>query len=514
MKLNYKRVFFVSLAFFLITLFWQCYDTLIPKILTDKFGMSQTLSGVFMAFDNVLALFLLPLFGAISDKSRFKMGKRLPFIIVGTILSCVLFVSLSFADYWQLTNIEELRSEDTSAVMSELYNAELGDISDEIREKYTTEEDFAKISVYQQDESGNSVLSDEYKDYVIPARQAYAWQKTLENPAPMIVFIVILLFALLAMSIYRSPAVALMPDITPKPLRSKANAVVSMMGGIAGALVLFLGMIFQTDKTENALMSYTVFFSVIAGLMIISLIVLVCTVKEKAWADEAHEISLKYGVEDEEKEEAARNGERHLSRGELCSLILLLLSVAFWWIGYNSVTSKYSVYAPQVLGVGFNTTLLIALLVAFVAFVPVAILSSRLGRRKTILFGITLLALSFFAAAFLRAGAPEWIMYLLFGFAGIGWAAINVNSFPMVVELATGSDVGKYTGLYYTASMAAQAVAPVIGGVFLDWIGMEALFPFGFVAVALSFVTMLFVRHGDAKPLMKKNLLDNMEDVD
>ena len=99
MKLNYKRVFFVSLAFFLITLFWQCYDTLIPKILTDKFGMSQTLSGVFMAFDNVLALFLLPLFGAISDKSRFKMGKRLPFIIIGTVLSCVLFVSLSFADY-------------------------------------------------------------------------------------------------------------------------------------------------------------------------------------------------------------------------------------------------------------------------------------------------------------------------------------------------------------------------------------------------------------------------------
>ena len=174
MKLNYKRVFFVSLAFFLITLFWQCYDTLIPKILTDKFGMSQTLSGIFMAFDNVLALFLLPVFGAISDRSRFKLGKRLPFILVGTIVSCVLFVSLSFADYWQLTNIEKLRSDDTSAVMSELYRADLGDISDEIREKYATEEDFAKISVYQQDDAGNNVLTNEYKNYVIPARQAYA----------------------------------------------------------------------------------------------------------------------------------------------------------------------------------------------------------------------------------------------------------------------------------------------------------------------------------------------------
>jgi MFS family permease len=187
------------------------------------------------------------------------------------------------------------------------------------------------------------------------------------------------------------------------------------------------------------------------------------------------------------------------------------LSVAFWYIGYNSVTSKYSVYAPEVLGVGFNTTLLVAMVVAFVAFVPVAIISSKLGRRKTILLGVALLGGSFLVASFMRAGTSEWLMYIFFGLAGIGWAAINVNSFPMVVELATGSDVGKYTGLYYTASMAAQAVAPVLGGVFLDWIGMEALFPFGFVAVALSFVTMLFVRHGDAKPTVS-DVIENADD--
>ncbi len=510
MKLNYKRIFLVSFAFFLITLFWQCYDSLVPKILTDKFGMSQTLSGIFMALDNMLALFLLPLFGSISDKCKSKWGKRTPFVVIGTVLACVFFVSLSFADGWQLTNIKNITVEDKNVVMSELYNADLGDISNDIREKYATEEEFAKIEMHATDESGKQVLSDEYQSYVVPARRAYAWQRTLANPAPMIVFIILLLFTLVSMSVFRSPAVALMPDVTPKPLRSKANAVVNMMGGLAGALVLGLGMLFGTDKNENALMGYTAFFSVIAGLMLISLLIFIFTVREIKWAREAHEISERLGIEDEAKEEAAKKGERHLSRGELTSLILILLSVAFWYIGYNSVTSKYSVYAGDVLGVGFNTTLIVAMVVAFVAFIPVAYISSKLGRKRTILIGVAMLALSFLVAAFMRKGTPEWIMYIFFGVAGIGWAAINVNSFPMVVELATGSDVGRYTGFYYTASMAAQAVAPVLGGVFLDNIGMEALFPFGFVAVAISFVTMLFVKHGDAKPTTKE-IIENAD---
>ena len=501
MKLKYNRIVMVSMAFFLIQLFWQCYDTLIPKILTDKFGMSQTLSGVFMALDNMLALFLLPLFGSISDKCKSRFGKRTPFIVIGTVLACVMFVSLSFADNWQITNIDGVANGDRQAVLSELYNSDLGKATDAIHDRYATEEEFLELQVYEiKDGKETSAYTAEFKELVIPARQAYAWQRTVTNPGPMIIFVVLLLFTLISMSIFRSPAVALMPDITPKPLRSKANAVVNMLGGIAGALVLGMGILFGTDSGKNSLMSYTVFFSVVAALMMIALIIFVFTVKEKKWADEAAVVSQKYGITDEDKEEAARHGDRHLSAGELRSLILILLSVAFWYIGYNSVTSKYSVYAPQVLGIGFNTTLLIAMVVAFVAFIPVAIMSSKLGRKKTILVGVSMLGLSFFVASFIRAGAPEWLMYLFFGIAGIGWAAINVNSFPMVVELATGSDVGRYTGLYYTASMAAQAVAPVLGGMFLDWIGMEAMFPFGFAAVAVSFVTMIFVKHGDSKP--------------
>jgi len=509
MKLNYKRTFLVGLAFFLIQLFWQCYDTIIPKIMTDKFGMPQTVSGIIMALDNVFALFLLPLFGAISDKCRSKKGRRTPFILIGTVAACILFVSLSFADNMQLSNIDALNAEDGKATLSMLYNEDLGKTSDDIKAEFT-EEEFVAIEMY--DENGD--LTENYTNYVTPARQAYALKQTMNNPAPLILFIVLLLGVLVSMSIFRSPAVALMPDVTPKPLRSKGNAIINLMGTIAGALVLGLGIVFGTGKAENSLMSYTVFFSTVAGLMLIALIVFLATVKEPKWAADAMEESEKAGILDKEKEEAAQESKRHLSKGELRSLIFILLSVAFWYIGYNSVTSKYSVYAGEILNLDYNTTLLIATAIAAVAFVPVAFISSKIGRKKMILVGVALLATSFFAASFMGAGSPLWLMNIFFAMAGIGWAAINVNSFPMVVELATGSDVGRYTGLYYSASMAAQIIAPVFSGVFID-INMRYLFPFGTIFVVFSFITMLFVKHGDSKPAAtKENIIDSMGDAD
>ncbi len=509
MKLNYKRTFLVGLAFFLIQLFWQCYDTIIPKIMTDKFGMSQTLSGIIMALDNVFALFLLPLFGAISDKSKSKKGRRTPFILVGTIAACILFVSLSLADNWQLSQIKALNNEDKQATLSMLYNADLGKTGDDIRAELT-EDEFTAIEMYDE----NGALTDDYTNYVTPARQAYAWHQTMSNPAPLILFIVLLLGVLVSMSVFRSPAVALMPDVTPKPLRSKGNAVINLMGTVAGAIVLVLGIVFGTGKADNALMSYTVFFSTVAGLMLIALIVFMATVKEPLWAKDAMEISEKAGIADKEEEKAAAEGERHLSKGEFRSLIFILASVAFWYIGYNAVTSKYSVYAGEILNLDYNMTLMIAVVVAAIAFMPVAFISSRIGRKKMILIGVALLAASFFAASFMSAGSPLWLMNIFFSMAGIGWASINVNSFPMVVELATGSDVGRYTGFYYSASMAAQIIAPVFSGVFID-INMRYLFPFGTVFVVLSFITMLFVKHGDAKPVMnKESVLNSMGDVD
>ena len=137
--------------------------------------------------------------------------------------------------------------------------------------------------------------------------------------------------------------------------------------------------------------------------------------------------------------------------------------------------------------------------------------ASKIGRKKTIMAGVVMLAVAFACASFLRAGSSVMLMNALFALAGIGWATINVNSFPMVVEMCSGADIGKYTGYYYTASMSAQIVTPMLSGALMDGMGMTVLFPYAAVFAALAFVTMAMVRHGDAKPEAKKGLeaLDN-----
>ena len=187
-------------------------------------------------------------------------------------------------------------------------------------------------------------------------------------------------------------------------------------------------------------------------------------------------------------------------------MICILLSVALWYFGYNAVTSKYSVYAPNVLQMGYSETMLIAQACAIVSYLPAGMIASKVGRKKTILVGVAMLAVAFGAASFMNAGSPPWLMYIMFALAGIAWATINVNSFPMVVEMCTGSNVGKYTGFYYTASMAAQTVTPMFSGFLMDKMGMTVLFPYASIFVALAFVTMMLVKHGDAKIVTKKGL--------
>ena len=264
--------------------------------------------------------------------------------------------------------------------------------------------------------------------------------------------------------------------------------------------MLVLGIIFGTGQVKNTHMSYTVFFSVVAGVMLVSLVIFLWKVREPKWAAEMEAESRLLGLEQDDAEESAGENTRKLTRGEMLSLILILTSVVFWFMGYNAVTTKYSVYASSVLQMDFNTTLLIAQAAAIVAYIPVGLISSKIGRKKMILIGIGLLGTAFLFASFLSAGSSVLIMDALFIMAGIGWASINVNSYPMVVELARGSNVGKYTGYYYTASMSAQVVTPVLSGLFMDNISMRALFPYAAVFVAFALCTMLFVKHGDSKP--------------
>ena len=499
MKLNYKRVICVGLAFFLISSFWQAYDTIIPKILTDKFGLNQSISGAVMALDNILALFMLPLFGTLSDKSKSKHGKRTPFILIGTLCAVVAFIGMSFADGAQLKLLESVEPTAPNAQVV-LYEADLTAKTPDgtefsVCEKFTKEE-FAAIQMYDE----NKKVTDEYKDYVVPARQAYARKLTAENPGKLIVFIAVLLVTLISMATFRSPAVALMPDVTVKPLRSKANSIINLMGAAGGIIVLVLGMLFGTGNPENALMNYMAFFCVIAGIMLVALFVFKLTVNEPKLVAQMEEDTKKYGLEDAPEDDEENGGDRKLSKGEFISLMLILASVALWYMGYNAVTSKYSVYASTVLQLDYNLTLMIATAAAIVCYIPAGMLASKFGRKKTILAGIIMLGTAFLIGSFATNEWSVMAMNVIFILAGMGWATINVNSYPMVVELSRGGDVGKYTGFYYTASMAAQTITPMLSGFFMD-IKMESLFVYATIMVFAAFFTMFAVKHGDAKPL-------------
>ena len=513
MKLNTKRTILVGFAFFLICAFWQAYDSIVPLILTNKFGMSQTWSGIIMAIDNILALFMLPMFGTISDKCRHKSGRRTPFIMSGTIIAVAAFVALSFVDAAQLQNLGDIAVIDSPTALEQIYDSQAdtqlhtpeGD-SFVLKDTFTREE-FSQIKLEKVDEStGKKVTNPDYTNYVVPARQACAAEITAANPSALILFVALLLVVLLAMATFRSPAVALMPDVTMKPLRSKANAIINLMGTGGGMLVLLMGIVFSTGAAKNALMNYVLFFSLVAGIMAVALIVFRKTVKEPQWAAEMQADSIRYGIEDGETAAAGEN--RKLSAPEMRSLIFMLLSVVLWFFGYNAITSKYSVYAANVLQKDFNTTLLLAQGAAIASYIPVGMVASKLGRKKSILAGVAMLTVAFGGASFIRADSSMVLVNALFILAGIAWATINVNSFPMVVEMSTGADVGKYTGFYYTASMAAQTLTPMVSGFLMDQpaFGMTILFPYGTVFVGLAFVTMLFVKHGDAKVVAKQGL--------
>ena len=512
MKLNYKRTVLVGFAFFLISAFWQAYDATIALTLTNKFGMSQTWSGVIMALDNILALFLLPLFGTLSDKYQGKSGRRTPFIRLGTAVAAVALVLLSFADNKQLRMISAVDTVDDPAALEIIYDTQCHkELQTPSGTKFTLSDTFSReefLQIRSTNDSTDVTNQDEtqtpYTSYVVPARQAYAAQMTKENPAPLMLFIGVLLILLLAMGIFRSPAVALMPDVTLKPLRSKANAIINLMGAAGGIIVLVLGMgfAFGISSVKNAMMSYTPYYITIAALMIVALVIFLTTVKEPTWVAQMQSDAIRYNISEEEEAKQ----QRKLSRSEKFSLVYILLSVALWYFGYNAVTSKYSVYAPNVLLMGYSETMLIAQACAIVSYLPAGMVASKIGRKKTILAGVVMLSAAFAVASFMRAGSPAWLMYIMFALAGIAWATINVNSFPMVVEMCSGGDVGKYTGFYYTASMAAQTATPMLSGLLMDKLGMTALFPYAAIFVALAFVTMSLTKHGDNKVESKKGL--------
>ncbi len=432
MKLNNKRTVLIGFAFLSICAFWQMYDNLVPKILTETFGLGESWSGMIMASDNVLALFLLPLFGGLSDKCTSKLGRRRPFILWGTISAVILMMALP-------------------------------------------------------------ILTDSY--HAAPA----TWKTAA--------FVVTLGVLLVAMGTYRSPAVALMPDVTPKPLRSKANAIINLMGAIGGILYLIITT-FLYRTGGDVYVSYLPLFLIVGGIMLLALFIVMKFVDEPKLAEEQRQYELAHP--EDNLMEVTESGEA--LPGEVKrSLAFLLVSIALWFIGYNGVTTWFSVYASEswnmTLGQA-NTCLTIATAGAIVTYIPSGTLASKFGRKKTIRLGTVLLSGSFFAAFGYTMISDQFsvILYVLFVLVGIAWALINVNSLPMVVEMCKGSEVGKFTGLYYTFSMSAQIATPIVAGWLLENVGYKTLFPYAAIFVFGSFLTMGFVKHGDTKVEVKKGL--------
>ena len=429
MKLNYKRTFLVGLAFLSICAFWQMYDNIIPLILTKTFHMNETYSGVIMAADNVLALFLLPLFGSLSDKANTKIGKRMPFILVGTLFAVILMNVIPLID--------------------------------------------------------NSFFQE-------------------PSTAKLAMFVIVLGLLLVSMGTYRSPAVALMPDVTPKPLRSKANAVINLMGAIGGIIYLGIAAVLYPNSKTQGLehVDYRILFIVVSLLMAVSVVLLFIFVKEPKLTAANKELEAKHPEWNLAEDDGS--GNEVLPPDVKKSLLFLLASIALWFMGYNGVTTWFTTYVDEVMGQGLggaSTCLLIATGGAIISYIPIGNIASKIGRKKTILFGVILLAASFGIGGYLTTIFHEIniILFIVFALVGLAWSAINVNSLPMVVEMCKGSDIGKFTGYYYTASMAAQVITPVVSGTLMRVVGYKTLFPYAAICVFLSGVTMLFVKHGDVK---------------
>ena len=440
MKLNNKRTILVGLAFLSICAFWQMYDNIVPLILTRTFHMNETISGLIMAADNILALFLLPFFGSLSDRTNTKIGKRMPFILFGT--GCAMI----------LMNLLPL-----------------------IENSY----------------------------YAVPCR------------AKTVSFVIVLGLLLVAMGTYRSPAVALMPDVTPKPLRSKGNAIINLMGAVGGILYLAITSVLYSQSRLEAIeaaggrVNYQPLFMIVSAIMFVSIGVLFLTIKEPKLTAENQALEAQHPEWNLAIEDSA--GHEVLPAPVKRSLGFLLASIALWFIGYNGVTTWFTTYVSEVMGQGLggaSTCLLIATAGAIVSYIPVGQIASKIGRKKTILGGIILLAVCFALGYVLTTAyqSINVIMFVVFALVGLAWAAINVNSLPMVVEMCRDSDIGKFTGYYYTASMAAQVVTPVVAGTLMRHIDYRVLFPYAAFFVALSGVTMCFVRHGDAKAEGKRGL--------
>lgn len=630
LKLDYSQTAKVGFAFAIVMIFWTAYDYVVPLLLENTYGLSNSMRGLIMGLDNLLSLFLLPLFGKLSDKAdnKFtrKYGRRTPFIVIGTLIAVVLMIFVPVSSLSQtkaadvlregyLEQVYDMDSEFLAERLEEFYSkAQNGDTTfcdiDYLNMNKVTKEQYLAIRYDNKLVSKKAVLNfigaetytydgeevaldtvingktvaeiksgnDMFKKYVQSGLNEWMSQRVNEQvtttpagKASLAWYMVILLLVLIAMATFRSPAVALMPDVTPKPLRSQANAIINLAGGIGGAvafLIYTVAFFFESPYT------YTIIFAAIAAGMLLLLVGFLFLVKERKFVDRCKQICIDYGIDDEESVTDALKAEAETpiealsqevdapivhtekvqekkkfalknpfaafkakskeERSKTLSFLLILASIFMWFMGYNAISSNLSIYVTKALNLSSGVGGIISgvsMGISAIAFIPVGFMAVKLGRKKTIIIGFALAVVSFVLlyAPIVRPGlggsdalvaALFAIFYLI---AGFGLIIANVNTFPMVVELASAENVGKYTGFYYTATMSAQAITPFIAGLIMDSKDLYSLFIYSAVCVVIAIVLMLFVRHGDSKQIPKQKLtkddkrqimLDSMGDAD
>lgn len=545
MKLNYWKTLKVGLAFAIIMVFWTAYDYVVPLLLEHAYGLPNSIRGLVMGLDNLLSLFLLPVFGRISDKTHTKWGRRTPFIVVGTLVSVVLMIFVPISANSQLKDGEALRAEITATdspdysytdAAGKTYNAEQiytmlfntgFDNADYCDHDFLKQggindlQDYLEIALNPKDADGET--TEAYSRYVETGINSYASDQVYEkltknNTTSLIIYMIILFFVLVAMATFRSPAVALMPDVTPKPLRSQANAMINLAGGAGGAVAFLI-------YTITLLINPTGFIAIfvaVAASMVIMLALFLWLVKEPKMVRECEALCAEYGISNddddapEQKEGTDPDSEeiKKYKRSRFASFLLILASIFMWFMGYNAISSNLSIYLTKTLNLssGLGGVISgISMGISAVAFIPVGMLAVKIGRRKSIMLGFGFATLSFILIFFFASSPSAAAVYLYTIFyliAGFGLIIANVNTFPMVVELASSGDTGKYTGFYYAATMSAQAITPFIAGLIMDEWGSKYLFLYSTVCVAIAILLMAFVKHGDSKAPPKQSKLE------
>ena len=457
LKLNYKRTIIIGFAFFGILLLWQVYDSWCPTFLTELFKTAfkigsaeevQYLVGIVMAFDNLAALILLPIFGALSDKTKSPMGKRMPYILVGTFVCAISFPFVPL--FFHFNNVAG-----TITMMA-----------------------------------------------------------------------IVVIFSMM----YRNPAVSLMPDLTPKPLRSKANGIINIMGYIGGAFATVVGIFFAVSDYLNStgngpawaidnIWIIEIPFLVASLLMIISALVLFFTIKENKLEREL-EPELKLGEEMTELKEKV-DDDKPLSKGNKIMLILILCAEFFWFMADNGISTfmtNYTIYYFEASSSSSMINTIVGGVGSVIGFALGGIIASKIGRKWTLISGLSLTLASYCVWGILSAtllgfqpgsGTFPIYLYIIWFIKGFGMSLVHVNSYPMVVELCNSKKIGKFTGYYYASSMAAQTVTPILLGTILLIPGFDfGILPFYAIACTIiALIVFLFIRNvKNTKTDFKKGL--------